>query len=80
MKNVDIKRFLPLFFTLGVILIDQLTKALIVSYIPLNEIGSSFFGDFLRIVHVNNTGVAFSIGYDWPQFLKIIELLQLAKY
>ena len=72
MKNINFKRFLPLIFTLAVIGLDQLTKALIVAYVPVNTIASSFFGDFLRIVHVNNTVVAFSIGYDWPQFLKLI--------
>ena len=27
--------------------------------------GTQFFGDFLRIIHIRNTGVAFSIGANW---------------
>jgi len=48
-----------------VVVLDQLTKYLIVKNIPLTfppTIGKAFFGDFLRIIHVCNPGIAFSIG------------------
>ncbi|MBR0100793.1 MAG: signal peptidase II, partial [Treponema sp.] len=32
---------------------------------PHYEVGASFFGGFFRIVHVNNPGIAFSIGQGW---------------
>lgn len=64
------KLILPFILTILVIIADQITKALIVKYIPLYTIGYSFFGDFLRIVHVANTGVAFSIGDSMPLILR----------
>ena len=47
-------------------------KAFIVKNIPVFTIGYSFFGDFLRIVHVANTGVAFSMGDSMPFILRRI--------
>ena len=35
--------------------------------IPLYTIGAQFFGDFIRIIHVANTGVAFSVGATWSE-------------
>ena len=60
-----IKKYIPFILTALVIIIDQITKALIVSHIQRYTIGASFFGDFLRIVHVSNPGIAFSIGQGW---------------
>ncbi len=65
------KRF-PFLLTLAVILADQLTKWLITVLIPINGMGISLFGDFLRIIHARNTAIAFSIGTSMPQGLKII--------
>ena len=62
------KKLIPLILMLFVIAADQITKQLIVKFIPLTfppSIGSSFFGDFLRIIHVCNPGIAFSIGQGW---------------
>lgn len=56
---------LPLTLFAAVILLDQITKILVVKNIPLYSVGASFFGDFLRIIHVNNPGIAFSIGHGW---------------
>ena len=56
------EKLIPFTLALAVILADQITKALVVKYIPYYTIGYSFFGDFLRIIHVSNKGVAFSIG------------------
>lgn len=66
------RRFKPFILSLIIVIIDQVTKALIVAYIPENTIGFSFFNDFLRIVHVRNTAVAFSLGEDFAMPLKII--------
>lgn len=59
------KKLIPLILMVLVIILDQLTKYLIVKNIPLNTIGAQFFGDFLRIIHVSNPGIAFSIGHGW---------------
>ena len=57
----------PISLAALVILLDQITKILVVKNIPLYTIGTSFFGDFLRIIHVANTGVAFSVGATWSE-------------
>jgi len=67
-----IKKYIPLILAAVIIIADQITKALIVKNIPMYTIGSSFFGDFLRIVHVNNPGIAFSIGQSWSLTLRSI--------
>lgn len=64
-KYPKAKKIIPLLLLLFVILLDQLTKFLIVKNIPMNTIGAQFFGDFLRIIHVSNPGIAFSIGHGW---------------
>lgn len=61
------KRILPLILTFNIVLLDQLSKYLITESIPLRGIGASFFGDFLRIIHVRNPGIAFSIGKSLPE-------------
>lgn len=59
------KKILPLILLFLVILLDQISKCLIVEYVPLHTVLTSFFGDFLRIILVYNTGVAFSLGAGW---------------
>ena len=67
----DIKsKLVPLILTAAVILLDQITKILICHFIPMNTIGVQFFGDFLRIIHVRNPGVAFSFGAGWPDAMR----------
>ena len=68
MEIKDFKRkLLPFILTAVVIILDQLTKLLIVKNIQYGTIGVQFFGDFLRIVHISNTGVAFSVGASWSE-------------
>ena len=62
MADRSLRRYLPLSLTALVIVLDQITKALVVAYIPENTVFSSDFGDSLEIVHVRNTAIAFSIG------------------
>ncbi len=69
--NKELKSKLwPVSLALIVILLDQLTKILVMKNIPLYTIGASFFGDFFRIIHVANTGVAFSVGATWSDTLR----------
>lgn len=78
-KNLKSK-LLPIILAVAVIALDQITKALIVKYIPVYTIGTQFFGDFLRIIHVRNTGVAFSVGATWSATLRslLFSLMPLA--
>ena len=62
-KNISLKRkLLPLILTVAVFAADQITKWLITEYIPPYTIGFNFFDGILRIIHVYNTGAAFSMG------------------
>ena len=64
--NKELKsKLLPISLAVAVIILDQVTKILVMKNIPLYTIGAQFFGDFLRIIHVANKGVAFSVGASW---------------
>jgi signal peptidase II len=65
-------RFVPLILTLFIILSDQLSKAWIVKNVAENTIGWRFLGDFLAIVHVRNTAIAFSMGDTLPVMVKVL--------
>jgi len=66
--NKELKsKILPITLAVVVIVLDQITKMLVVRHIPLYTIGTQIFGDFIRIIHVANTGVAFSVGASWSE-------------
>ena len=65
-------KLLPIILAVAVAALDQITKAIIVHTIPLYTIGCQLFGDFIRIVHVVNTGVAFSFGASWSDTARSI--------
>lgn len=63
------------FIFLGIFLVialDQLTKILVNYYIPLNTVYLSLGDHFFRLIHVRNTGIAFSLGDAFPDLLRII--------
>jgi signal peptidase II len=64
------RKLLPLALAACVLLLDQASKWLIVARIPLRGVGARFFGDFLRVIHVRNPGIAFSMGRDMPDTLR----------
>ena len=66
------KKLLPFILNGLVVLADQITKAIVVALIPLYTVGANIFGDLLRIVHVANTGVAFSLGDSMPLAIRRI--------
>ena len=74
--KLDKNKLLPFILTAVVIILDQITKLLVEQCIPLDYangqlgIGPAFFGDFLRIIRVYNTGVAFSMGDSWPLVIR----------
>ena len=57
----DSRRFLPFILTVALVVVDQISKLIIMKCIPLNSVGLTLFGDFLIICHVRNTGAAFSL-------------------
>ncbi len=74
-KKSTLRRFLPFILTICIVLFDQITKALVVKNIPLGTVAKSYFGDFLWICHVRNTGAAFSMGADNSAFVRVITLI-----
>ena len=62
------------FFILSAVLLaaDQASKALVVRFIPAYTVAWSFGGDFFRLIHVRNTGVAFSMGSGFPDAARIV--------
>jgi signal peptidase II len=57
-------KLLPFALTIGIIALDQLTKWVVSVTIHPWAVGFSAFGDLVRIIHVYNPGIAFSIGGD----------------
>jgi len=51
---------------------DQITKILVEKLIPLYTIAWSFAGDFFRLIHVKNLGVAFSMGNGFSDALRVV--------
>lgn len=68
-------RLLPLVLSGALLALDQASKALVVASIPIGQIRFRLLGDFLWIVHVRNTGAAFSLGADGPAALRAVLLL-----
>ncbi|HZJ88294.1 MAG TPA: signal peptidase II [Sphaerochaeta sp.] len=71
------QRYLPFLLTVLIILADQASKAWVVTTIAENAIGYRFLGDFLAIVHVRNTAIAFSMGTDLAIWIKIVAFILL---
>jgi len=69
-KQTTAGKLVPLSLGLCIFGLDQLTKFLIVKFIPPFSIGASFFKGFLRIIHVSNPGIAFSVGDSLPGMLR----------
>jgi signal peptidase II len=66
-------RLVPLSLTLGIILADQISKILVTRLVsalppafPGGPPGAKVIGDFFRILFVQNTAIAFSIGSGLP--------------
>ncbi len=66
MKN----KYKPFILTAIIILIDQLSKALVVAKIPENTILGEYLWGYLRIWHVRNDAIAFSVGASAPLLFK----------
>ena len=67
----------PLFLTALVIVLDQITKALVIKYIPhLNQVDPKcvieILGKYVRLIHVRNKAVAFSMGSNLPDNVREI--------
>jgi len=63
-------KIIPLIFGAALLVLDQLTKFLVITFIVPNSVGVSFFDGFIRIIHVTNSGIAFSIGHSLSDSLR----------
>ncbi|MDR2468514.1 MAG: signal peptidase II [Spirochaetaceae bacterium] len=93
-KKALVERLLPLVLTMGVIILDQTTKYVIVKNWPITEdssgilINDVFDNDVLKIIHIRNRAIAFSLGTNVPDsikpalfsFLPLLVLLLLIGY
>ena len=73
----DGRRYQPFILSAVIIALDQISKALVVHFIPEGSIACRLFGDFLWICHVRNDAVAFSLGSDLPVWIKHIFFILL---
>ncbi len=71
------RRYLPFILSFLIIALDQISKALVVHFIPEGTIGIRLLGDFLWICHVRNDAVAFSLGSGLPVVVKYIFFIGL---
>ena len=62
----------PFIMTAGIVILDQITKFLIIQNIEPNRIGLRAFRDFIWIVHAQNLGMAFSMGDGFPLLVRRI--------
>jgi len=62
----------PFWLSAGVLILDQVSKAIVAESIPRNTIAFQALGDFLWVVHARNTGVAFSMGDSLPPWLRAV--------
>jgi len=74
--NIEKERVLPLSLTALIIIIDQITKAIIVKLNPgIGLIKDVFNNDFLWIYHARNKAIAFSLGESFPDSVKKIAFI-----
>lgn len=70
----------PLILLAMIVLVDQVTKLIVVAHVPLfynTGFTIDVIGDFFRIIHVRNLGIAFSIGHGlvpWARRLLFVVL------
>ncbi len=64
------ERLYPVSLTLAIVIVDQVTKALVVARVEPYTIGAEFFGGLVRIIHARNPAIAFSLGHGLPEPLR----------
>jgi len=74
--NLEKERMLPLSLTAFIILIDQITKAIIVKLSPERGMIKDVFNNgFFWIYHARNKAIAFSLGESFPDTVKKIAFI-----
>jgi len=68
-------KVIPLGLAALLLVADFFTKLWVMAEIPLGTLHSTWLGGFLNIIHVRNTGAAFSFGHDFPDFIRVITMI-----
>jgi signal peptidase II len=68
-KETLVKKLLCFTLTVGIVLADQFSKAIVVMLVPIRK-QVQVLGDFIILEHVRNPDFAFSFGRDLPPFVK----------
>jgi len=68
---------LPFSLTAGIVLVDQLTKWLVVRFIEYGPVPYAQLERFFLLVHQKNTGVAFSMGNELDGIARLFLLIVL---
>lgn len=71
------KRLAPFILSITLVVFDQITKILVIRNIPIGTIAFSCWNDFLWIIHVRNTGAAFSMGAGRSDFFRVFVFIVL---
>jgi signal peptidase II len=79
MNKFSPSRLVPFSLSLFVIVLDQITKSIIVKVFPAgsNTYKDIFDNGMLLLLHVRNKAIAFSIGENIPEFLKPLVFIVL---
>jgi signal peptidase II len=64
-KGMLIKKLIPFSLAIGILIIDQITKLLVIIFLPLHK-SVSVLGNLLLFTHVRNKAIAFGIGKNLP--------------
>jgi signal peptidase II len=67
-----LKKYRIFILSAVIVAADQLTKVLVEKLIPPYTIAWSFAGDFFRLIHVKNQGVAFSMGNGFSEIVRVV--------
>lgn len=66
------KKLVPFILSLIIIASDQITKLIIIKTIDIYTVGLSCFDGILRIIHVRNKAIAFSLGHGLPDNFRTV--------
>lgn len=74
MTSIDRAKLRPFIVSAAVVLLDQITKAIIAVNWPGDGvfIKDVFGNDFLWIIHVRNKAIAFSLGHSLPDGVRLV--------
>jgi len=77
MERTKRQMLLPFALSAAIIIVDQVTKALVIAHIEPGRIAFSAFGDYFWLVRQQNLGMAFSLLDNLPPIIRLPVLILL---